>query len=57
MALGQWLLGAAADAGGFSQIEIVLRGWNEDIESVLLTSLDIGLAYDDDFRPGSSGWL
>ncbi|UPJ46381.1 hypothetical protein IVB30_23845 [Bradyrhizobium sp. 200] len=25
----------AADAGGFSQMEIVLCGWNEDIESVL----------------------
>lgn len=24
-----------ADAGGFSQMEIVLCGWNEDIESVL----------------------
>ena len=25
----------AADAGGFSQMEIVLCGWNEDIESIL----------------------
>ena len=25
----------AADAGGFSQIETVLCGWNEDIESIL----------------------
>jgi hypothetical protein len=25
----------AADSGGFSQMEIVLCGWNEDIESVL----------------------
>lgn len=28
-------LAFAADAGGFSQMEIVLCGWNEDIESVL----------------------
>ena len=25
----------AVDAGGFSQMEIMLCGWNEDIESVL----------------------